>query len=122
MASWDGLAAIVCVAQVCYHTAQDDSDAPDRLTETMTTRSETILKPRHVTFDELSEGLHTYEQKHGYSTVEFYRRYQRGEPGDEDDLMMWAGLYYLYLTSLPIPPSGRHTQHSPLSPWQPGLA
>ncbi len=22
--------------------------------------------------------------------------------GDDDDLMMWAGLYHLYLTSLPI--------------------
>jgi hypothetical protein len=22
--------------------------------------------------------------------------------GDEDDVMMWAGLYHLYLTSLPV--------------------
>ena len=25
-----------------------------------------------------------------------------GELGDDDDLMMWAGLYHLYLTSLPV--------------------
>ena len=37
-----------------------------------------------------------------YSTIEFYRRYQGGELGDDDDLMMWAGLYHLYLTSLPV--------------------
>jgi hypothetical protein len=61
-----------------------------------------MFKPRHVTFDELSERLRTYEQKYGYSTIEFYRRYQRGELGDEDDWMMWAGLYHLYLTSLPV--------------------
>ena len=25
-----------------------------------------------------------------------------GELGDDDDRMMWAGLYHLYLTSLPV--------------------
>lgn len=57
---------------------------------------------RQVTFDELSEGLRQYEQKYGYSTIEFYHRYQNGELGDDDDLMTWAGLYHLYLTSLPV--------------------
>jgi hypothetical protein len=33
---------------------------------------------------------------------EFYRRFESGELGDDDDLMMWAGLYHLYLTSLPV--------------------
>jgi len=34
--------------------------------------------------------------------IEFYRRFESGELGDEDDVMMWAGLYHLYLTSLPV--------------------
>lgn len=61
-----------------------------------------MFKPQRVTFDELSERLREYESKYGYSTIEFYRRFQNGELGDADDLMMWAGLYHLYLTSLPI--------------------
>jgi hypothetical protein len=61
-----------------------------------------MFKPQHLTFDELSERLRSYECKYGYSTIEFYRRFENGELGDDDDLMMWAGLYHLYLTSLPI--------------------
>ena len=61
-----------------------------------------MLKPKRVTFDTLSRQLGEYEKKYGYSTIEFYRLYQNGELGDDDDLMMWAGLYHLYLTSLPV--------------------
>ncbi|MBI3958938.1 MAG: hypothetical protein HY328_09020 [Chloroflexi bacterium] len=61
-----------------------------------------MLTSQRVTFDGLSERLRTYERKYGYSTIEFFRRYQDGELGDDDDLMMWAGLYHLYLTSLPV--------------------
>jgi hypothetical protein len=61
-----------------------------------------MFKPKRLTFEELSERLHEYEEKYGYSTIEFYRRYERGELGDDDDLMRWAGLYHLYLTSLPV--------------------
>ena len=61
-----------------------------------------MFKPTRLTFDELSERLRTYERKYGYSTIEFYRRFESGELGDDDDLMMWAGLYHLYLTSLPV--------------------
>ena len=61
-----------------------------------------MFKPHSVNFEELCERLHTYEDKYGYSTIEFYRRYENGELGDDDDLMMWAGLYHLYLTSLPV--------------------
>ncbi len=60
------------------------------------------FKPERLTFEELSERLRQYESKYGYSTIEFYRRFQDGELGDDDDLMMWSGLYHLYLTSLPI--------------------
>lgn len=61
-----------------------------------------MLKTQHVTFYELNERLRDYEQKYGYSTIQFYRRFRDGELGDDDDLMMWAGLYHLYLTSLPV--------------------
>jgi len=61
-----------------------------------------MLKSQRMTFDELSDRLRSYEQKYGYSTIQFYRRYRDGELGDDDDLMLWAGLYHLYLTSLPV--------------------
>ena len=61
-----------------------------------------MFKPQHITFDELSERLRVYERRHGYSTIEFYYRFTNGELGDDDDFMMWAGLYHLYLTSLPV--------------------
>jgi len=61
-----------------------------------------MLTPQRVTFDDLSERLRAYERQYGYSTIEFFRRYSDGELGDDDDLMMWAGLYHLYLTSLPV--------------------
>ena len=53
-----------------------------------------MFKPQRLTFDELSERLRDYERKYGYSTIEFYRRFENGELGDDDDLMMWAGLYH----------------------------
>jgi len=55
-----------------------------------------MFKPRRLTFDELDERLNIYEHKYGYSTIEFYRRFENGELGDDDDLMMWAGLYHLF--------------------------
>lgn len=61
-----------------------------------------LLKPRMVDFLELTRLLGEYERKYGYSTVEFFRRYSMGELGDDDDLMMWAGIYHLYLTSHPV--------------------
>ena len=61
-----------------------------------------VYDSKRLTFEELSERLHEYECKYGYSTIEFYRRFQSGDLGDDDDLMMWSGLYHLYLTSLPI--------------------
>jgi hypothetical protein len=61
-----------------------------------------MIPPQRLSFDELSERLRAYEDRYGYSTIEFYRRYTNGELGDDDDLMMWAGLYHLYLTSLPV--------------------
>ena len=60
------------------------------------------FKTKRLSFEELSERLHAYEQKYGLSTIEFYRRFQNGELGDDEDLLMWNGIYHLYLTSLPV--------------------
>jgi hypothetical protein len=60
------------------------------------------LVPKRLTFEELSERLREFERKYGYSTIEFFRRFQSGELGDDEDMMIWSGLYHLYLTSLPI--------------------
>lgn len=59
----------------------------------------TKLQAQRVTLDELNKRLRAYELKYGYSTIEFYRRYRDGELGDDDDMMIWAGLYHLYLTA-----------------------
>ena len=61
-----------------------------------------MFKPKRLTVDEWSERLHQYEERFGYSTIEFYRRYASGQLGDDDELMMWAGLVHLYLTSHPV--------------------
>ena len=61
-----------------------------------------ILKPKRIDFNELTRMLETYERKFGYSTIEFFSRYSEGTLGDDDEFMMWAGIYHLYLTSLPI--------------------
>ena len=60
------------------------------------------LKPRKVEFSELTRMLEKYERKFGYSTIEFFRRYSDGKLGDDYEYMMWAGIYHLYLTSLPV--------------------
>ena len=60
----------------------------------------TEFKSQRLTFEELDKRLREYEQRYGYSTIEFYRRFQSGELGDDDSLMMWSGLYYLCLTQL----------------------
>ena len=61
-----------------------------------------MLKPQRLDFDELSRRLREYETQYKCSTIEFFNRFENGELGDDDDLLMWAGLYHLYLTSLPI--------------------
>ena len=61
-----------------------------------------ILKPKRVDFNELTRKLEDYERKFGYSTIEFFSRYSEGTLDDGDEFMMWAGIYHLYLTSMPI--------------------
>ena len=40
----------------------------------------------------LRTDLQAYEEKYRLSSDEFYRRYERGEMGDDEDFMLWAGL------------------------------
>ena len=61
-----------------------------------------IFEPRQLSFDELTRMLREYERKYGYSTIEFFYRYMAGKLGDDDDMMLWAGLYHLYLTTHPV--------------------
>ncbi len=61
-----------------------------------------MFVPETLTFEELSLRLRDFEERYGYSTIEFYRRYQDGALGDDADMMLWAGYYHLYLTSLPV--------------------
>ncbi len=61
-----------------------------------------MLTTERLTFADLSQRLLEYERRFGMSTIAFYRRYQQGELGDVEDYMLWAGLYHLYLTSLPV--------------------
>jgi hypothetical protein len=53
------------------------------------------FKSKRLTIEELSERLGEYERKYGYSTIEFNRRFQSGDLGNDDDLMMWSSLVYL---------------------------
>lgn len=62
----------------------------------------TTLKPRKASLDELTRILERYERKFGYSTIEFFRRYSEGKLGDGDEFMIWAGIFHLYLKSLPV--------------------
>ena len=61
-----------------------------------------MFKPVRLTFEDLNQKLGEYEKKYGYSTIEFYNQFQNGKLGDDPDFLMWAGIYHLYLTSLPI--------------------
>lgn len=61
-----------------------------------------LLTAQRVEFAELSRLLSEYEHKYKISTVEFFRRYSAGDLGDDDEMMMWAGIYHLYLSSVPV--------------------
>jgi len=45
----------------------------------------------------LIRSLLEYEQLYQMSSAEFYARYQRGELGDKEEFVEWAGDYMHYL-------------------------
>ncbi len=61
-----------------------------------------MFQAQRLSFAELSRRLQEYEHTHGFSTIEFYRRFESGELGDAETWLRWAGLYHLYLTSMPV--------------------
>ena len=82
-----------------WHNCEGDANLASLLNDQ---GAVSVFKPTRLTFDEWSERLHEVEERFGDSTIEFYRRYASGKLGDDDDRMMWAGLYRLYLKSLPL--------------------
>ena len=47
-------------------------------------------------FVELVRELTLLEQKHGLDSIEFYKRYQQSEMGDEMEIMRWATKVEIY--------------------------
>ncbi len=41
--------------------------------------------------------LKNFEKKYNFSTEEFYQRFEKGKLQDEDDFMIWSGIYEMYL-------------------------
>lgn len=62
-----------------------------------------LLQDAEENYDPIEELLHLerqlaqLEQTHNLTSVEFYRRYQAGEMGDDVAFIAWAGRYRLYL-------------------------
>ncbi|MBI4770863.1 MAG: hypothetical protein HY784_10760 [Chloroflexi bacterium] len=46
---------------------------------------------------ELSAELRDLERAHRMTSPEFFGKYQRGEMGDDEDVIEWAGLYETFL-------------------------
>ena len=45
--------------------------------------------------DQLEKDLAGFEDQHGLSSPEFYRKFQRGEMGDAMDFVEWASLFQM---------------------------
>ncbi len=41
----------------------------------------------------MEKDMRKYEKKHGLTSDEFYNQFEAGKFGDEDDFMIWSGLY-----------------------------
>ena len=38
-----------------------------------------------------------FEKKYGVSTKDFYNQYKSGKKGDNEDTLIWAGIYEMYM-------------------------
>jgi len=45
----------------------------------------------------IEKDLKEFEKKYNLSSKLFYEKFKTGEFGDEDDYMIWAGIYEMYL-------------------------
>lgn len=43
--------------------------------------------------------LKDFEEKYNMSSVEFYQKFDCGQLGDDEDFMIWAGIYEMLLRS-----------------------
>ena len=45
----------------------------------------------------IKKDLEQFEIKHEMTTKSFYKKFENGKIGDEDDFIIWAGIYEMYL-------------------------
>ena len=38
-----------------------------------------------------------FEKKYGLSTKDFYNQYKSGKKGDDEDVLIWAGIYEMFI-------------------------
>lgn len=77
--------------QQVHVTLISPSGAPIRALIESALRSE--LKMLELSLGQVERNLHTFEQKHGISTVEFYRRLTEDELQETLEFIEWAGEY-----------------------------
>jgi len=41
--------------------------------------------------------LFDFEKKYGLTTKDFYNQYKSGKRGDDEDVLIWAGIYEMYI-------------------------
>jgi len=54
---------------------------------------------RRVTRQQILDDLRKFENRYGMSSAEFYEKFSRGEMGDSEDVIEWAGTYEWVLRS-----------------------
>ena len=47
----------------------------------------------------IKKDMRRFERKYKLSSNEFYAKFEEGKFGDEDDFMLWSGIYELYQTN-----------------------
>ena len=45
----------------------------------------------------IQQDLQEFEKQYGMTTESFYRRFRDGDIGDEEDYMIWGGLYEMLI-------------------------
>jgi chromosome segregation and condensation protein ScpB len=50
----------------------------------------------HKSLFNISVDLKNFENKYNLTTDRFYAEYQEGKIGDDEDYMIWAGIYEMY--------------------------
>ncbi len=70
---------------------------PESVTEFRRVLQEAWLESARIDdLVQLVRDLTLLEQKHGLDSAEFYKCYQRGEMGDEIEIMRWASKFEIY--------------------------